>query len=588
MAKKTLMTMIALALLATFSPAASNPWGDLKKIYFYDTSGNLSEVRNNLDRLDAQTLPPAEKIELMKKLAELGDRYFQKGDYPMAGLFYRKALAISPQDAWPIYNKLEKISRRQGSIFWNLNTVWRQFRLVIRDFSGTFLLLNSLLDVLLFSGFLLLYLVTAVMFIKYFKQASHDFIFAGNLRFSIQKLLLMLLLLLWPLFFTGGWGFYPFLVCGFLWNYFNHDNRTNIKRIMGILLILAFLHSIGQYLEKSLQTPRFQTIKKIYAEELFPESTTNRFDNEMKVMQAYSYFHRNRTDTAIDILLATGDSYNSTLKFNLLGNIYYEKGDIPQSIQYYRQSLSLDNQNQVTLKNFTVALLKNNDPELFQLYGKSYPQLKNFKDTFTSLQKSRLPQKILWKRLLNFSWENFHVWNFLEIVLIEFLKFPVLLAILIMAAYVSLLKRFFPTLGLSTLCSKCGKIIKKMPIEQAPSHALCDGCYQLFLIKDPIFLEAKILKEKEIGRQSRFKHSLILLITLFVPGFVLNFKDKGKAFLFLFLLFFTIFGFSLFASLSFKSVFGVIPMFLNMIGIVAILLYLAINAYSLKGDHNGF
>ena len=40
-----------------------------------------------------------------------------------------------------------------------------------------------------------------------------------------------------------------------------------------------------------------------------------------------------------------------------------------------------------------------------------------------------------------------------------------------------------------------------MSIEQAKSHALCDGCYQLFLIKDPIFLEAKILKEKEISRQ---------------------------------------------------------------------------------------
>jgi hypothetical protein len=588
MAKKYFLTMVGLSLLASLSMAASSPWGNLKKIYFYEAIGNLGEIRTNLDRLDAQALPPSEKIELMKKLAELGDRYYQKGDDLLAGAFYRKTLSISPSDAWPIYNKLEKISRRQGNLTWNFAHIWRQFGLLASGFSSSLLMLNCFFNVTMFSGLLLFFVFTGSLGIRYFKLAAHDFILGNQSRFRIGKFLLLLLLLLWPLAVTGGWGLYPFLLCGLLWNYLSRADQANVKRIQVILLVLAFLFSLGQYLEKSMQSQGFQTIKKIYAGYLFPESTTRRFDNEMKVMQAYAYYHHAQADAAMDILQATGSNYMSTLKSNLMGDIYYEKGNIPLSIQYYRQSLSINKSNQATLKNFTVALLKNNDPELFLLYSKSYPQINEFKDKVKALQKSRLPEKILWQRLLNFSWRNFHPWNFLQVVISEFIKFPVLLAILIMAAYVLLLKKLFPALGQSIFCSKCGKIIKKMSIEQVQSHALCDDCYQLFLIKDPIFLEAKILKEKEIHRQFSIRNSLLLLASLFMPGFILNFKDKGKAFTVLFLIFFNIFGFFLFTALNFRNIFGVVPMFLNLIGIAAAILYLAINVYALKGYHDGF
>ncbi len=588
MAKKIILTLSGLALLASLAMAATNPWGNLKKIYFYEASGNLDEVGKNLDRLDAQALPPAEKIELMRDLAELGDRYYQKDDYALAEAFYRKTLAISPPDAWPIYNKLEKISRRRGRLTWNFANVWRQSLLLTRGFSSSLLLLSGFLSVLMFSGLLLFFLVTAALAIRYFKLAAHDFILGGNSRFRVQRLLLLLLLLLWPLAITGGWGFYPFLMCGLLWNYFSHDDRANVKRIQVILLVLALLFSLGEYLEKSMQSHGFQTIKKIYAGHLFPESTFSRFDNEMKVMQAYAYYHADQPDTAMDILQATGGNYLSTLKSNLMGDIYYERGNIPLSIQYYRQSLSMDKDDPATLKRFTVALLKNNDPELFRFYGKRYPRINEFKDKVTALQKSRLPERLLWQRLLNFSWQDFHAWNFAQVVVGEFIKFPVLLAILIMAAYVSLLKRLFPALGQSIFCSKCAMIIKKMSIEQAKSHALCDGCYQLFLIKDPIFMEAKILKEKEIHRQFGIRNSLLLLASLFIPGFILNFKDQGKAFTVLFLVFATVCGFALFTALNFKSIFGAVPMFLNLIGAAAALLYLAINVYSLQGYADGF
>ena len=86
--------------------------------------------------MDAQNLIPAEKIELLQKLNELGDRYFQKKNFLLAEAFYQKILLISPQDAWPIYNKLEKINKLKGNLLWNFKNIGRQFGLVIQDFSG--------------------------------------------------------------------------------------------------------------------------------------------------------------------------------------------------------------------------------------------------------------------------------------------------------------------------------------------------------------------------------------------------------------------------------------------------------------------
>jgi tetratricopeptide (TPR) repeat protein len=573
--------------MASLAPAAANPWGDLKKIYFYEASGNLAEARRSLERLDAEALPPNDKVELVRKLVELGDLHLRKKNDPLAEAYYRQALKLAPQNVWPVYNKLERIFRRRGGFFWKFSDLGRQFALVTRSFNSSVLLLGGLFSVLMFSGLLLFFMVAAALAVRYFKLSAHDFILEGQNRFSMLKLLLLLLLLFWPLLITGGWAIYPFLLCGILWSYFSHDERVLVKRIQVLLLVLTLLHGLGQYLERSMLSPGFQTVQQVYAGRLYPAAAYQRFDNEMKVMQAYAYYHDGQHDVAMDILLDTGSGYGTQLKYNLLGDIHHEKGHIAQSIQFYRQSLSLNDRNPVTLKNFTVTLLKNDDPDLFLFYSRNYPQLSGIKDKVATLQKDRLPEGILWRRLLNFSWRRFHPWHFLEVVAGEFLRFPVLLALLAMAAYIFLLRRFVPSLGQSIFCSKCGKIIRKMSIEQAQSHALCEDCYQLFLIKDPIFLEAKLLKEKEIGRQAVRKQLLQLAVSLVVPGFILNFRDRIKLFASLFFLFTVVFGLFLVNTVNFKGVFGVAPMFLNLIGLLAAVLYLVIAVVSLKEASDG-
>ncbi len=131
--------------------------------------------------------PPGEKIDLMNKLTELGDRYFLKKNDPLAEAFYRQTLKISPQDAWPVYNKLEKISRRRGGLLWNFAGVARQFALLTRSFNGSILLLDGFFSVLMFAGLLLFFMVAAALAVRYFKLAAHDFILEGTSRFSLHE-----------------------------------------------------------------------------------------------------------------------------------------------------------------------------------------------------------------------------------------------------------------------------------------------------------------------------------------------------------------------------------------------------------------
>jgi len=579
--------LLLLTVLPALAAGAANPWGDLKKIRFYEAGGDLAQVRRALERLDAQGLPPNDKAELLRDLVDLGDRYRGRGNDPLAEAFYRKALAVSPRDAWPVYNALERMARRRGRLLWRFTDVGRQFALVTHGFSGSFMLLASIFDVLMFAGLLLFFMVAAALAVRYVKLAAHDFILEGRDRFQWLNLLILLLLLLWPLLLTGGWAIYPFLLCGVLWSYLSHDERVTVKRIQALLLVLACLYGVGQYLQRSLSSPGFQAVQQAYSGRLFPAEKVAGFDNELKVMAAYAYYHDGQGETAWDILQETGGAYGTPLKYTLMGDIQLERGNVPMAIQAYRQALRLDSGNPATLKNFTVALLRNNDPELFHFYGKSYPQINRYKDRVSQMQKEPLPIALLWRRLLRFSWQRFHFWHFLEVTALEFLRFPVLLAMLAMAATIQLLRRFSPALGQSVFCSKCGKIIRKLSIEQAQSHALCEECYQLFLIKDPIFLEAKLLKEKEIGRRLQRKQALLLGTSLLVPGFILNFRNQGKAFALLFFLFASCFGLYAVNALNFKGVFGTAPMFLNLAGLAALLLYLGIAVYVQREGPDG-
>lgn len=568
-------------------PADGNPWGNLKKIYFYDAIADYGEVRRNLAEMDFTLVTRSEKAELVRKVFQLGDHYFAGRKFDLAGEVYQKILTVSP-DSWAVYNRLEKI-KQNGGVLLGFGSAWKQFRVIRRNFKSSFLLVNSFLHVLFFTWLLIFFLFVIFLFWKYFLLAVNDFLINRAFPFSLKKLVWISLLLIWPVVFFGGWSIYPFLIAGFLWVYLTAYEKNCTKMVVIILFLFSFAHAFNQYLEKSAASGPFQIVQKVFSGDPIDEKLSRRFDDEMKVMQAYFYYEHNQSAAALDVLGSVHPDFRNALKFNLMGNIHFEAGNLRQSIQAYRESLSLNPRDEMILRNFLVALIKYDDPKLLETYRATYAGLWDQQKNIQRLQVQRdfrIDEKFLWKRVLNFSEPRFPVVKFLQVLLLDFVRVPVLLWAVLMGLYAVILKKMFPFLGQSAYCSRCVKIIKKSYVDQ--SHILCDDCYQLFLIKDPIFYEAKVIKEKEINRKFQSKYVGFLLTSFLIPGFYLNFRQKSKIFVFSTWFFFLTSGFSILASFLFHTYCGTVPLFLNFVGIAAFILYFFINLYAVKGDENGF
>ena len=108
------------------------------------------------------------------------------------------------------------------------------------------------------------------------------------------------------------------------------------------------------------------------------------------------------------------------------------------------------------------------------------------------------------------------------------------------------------------------------------------------MIKDVMFIEAKAIKEKELNRLKRKRKGLIFMGSLVVPGLNLLYSERSTLYLlfsssviFFLLLFLT-------ARQAFLSAFGASPLFLSGIGVLAVLGYVLINLFSLRGEEDGF
>jgi tetratricopeptide (TPR) repeat protein len=339
-------------------------------------------------------------------------------------------------------------------------------------------------------------------------------------------------------------------------------------------------------LEKNLQTNSFKQIQKVYEGRLFDEEIYETFDDGLKVAQAFSYYENEEYDKALDILNSTGDDFKSTLKYDLIGNIHYRRGEIGQSIKYYSDSLLLDDENEIALNNFTLALSKENKPEVFTSYAKRYPKIELLRTKAVDIRNVKLNQGALWERLFNFSKENFNLGLFFKGIIKEFITLPVVYYLLLFIVYVLGLTKLVPTIGQSTFCSKCHRIIKEASIHK--SYKLCDDCYQLFSIKDVIFLEAKILKEKELKKKFKKKYIVSLIFSLLIPGLNFTYRGSNRLFLLLSVIFYFLVGFTVVGMVNFNLIFPTAPLFFNLVGIGAVGFYLLVNIFSVLGDENGF
>ena len=588
MAKKSLMLFLLAASVIGLYPAGVNPWGNLKKIYFYDSLHDEQAVRKNLAEMDFIQATRLEQKELVNRLLLLGDRYFFLRKYDLAAEVYQKILAVSP-GSWTVYNRLEKIKRGDGGMLLSFRAAWKQFAAMRKNFKGSFLLVNSFLNILFYAGLLVFFLFTMFIFWKYFLLAVNDFVVNRVFPFFLKNLFWIGLLLIWPAVFLGGWGFYPFLIAGFLWVYMTGYEKAITKTVIVLLFVFSLILSFNQYLEKSAASESFRTVQKVFAGEAFDEKLARRFDSEMKALYAYYLYEHNQPAAALDVLNSIPPDHRSTLKFDLLGNIHFEAGNFRQSIQSYRDSLNLNRRDEVTLRNFTVALLKYDDPKT----PGNVPVLpsgdRRCGGSIQSLhvqRNFRIDERFLWKRLLHSSEPRFPLVKFLQALLLGLLRVPVILLAALMALYIACPEKSVPFPWPER---------KLQPLQQDHQKILCRPvAYPLRRLLSALSDQGSHFFRSENhqgeGDQPQIQveiHRVAGRVALYPRGLP-EFPRKKQNLRLFRLALLSVFGFSLLASSLFRKYFGVAPLFLNYAGMAAFVLYFFINLFSIKGDDNGF
>jgi len=583
--KKNLLFLILFSFGTILLMAVENPWGNVKKIYFYDSIQDYDHVRENLELIDFSQVTRKEQKKIAVRLIQYGDYYHEKGNSELAEKFYHKVLGLSP-DYWFLYNKLEKIRRDRGGAFLSFKNMFSQLFILLKNFKASFVIVNHFLDILFFSGMGVFFLFTFLLFLRYFRLAGNDLILDKEGKFSLKKALIVVAVLLWPLLLMTGWMIYPFIISGFLWLYIDENEKKAIKFILIMVAVLSMFYSLNLVMEHNIRTKAFEMAEKVYAGHRFEKNLYDSFDDQLKVPLAYSYYENGEYDKALDILTSTGEDFQQVAKSNLMGNIYYKFGEISQSMKYYQDSLKLDDKNDVALNNFTLVLIKNQNPTVFNEWAGRYAEIEAMRTQVSTIKDVKISQGDLWRRLLNVSGKSFSLVGLLKILFAKLLTLPVFYYILIFLGYIFGLKKITPTLGESTHCSKCSRIIKEASVHR--SYKLCDECYQLFSIKDVIFLEAKILKEKELRKKFRKKYSLALLFSLFIPGLGFVQTANNRVFLTLSITFYFLLGFAIFGTVIFQQVFMTAPLFFSFLGMCALVVYLLVNIISVIGDEDGF
>lgn len=582
--KKRLLFFLMVFCFVSLVFSQNNTWGNLKKIHLYDSIKKYDKVLENLQLINLDGMNKEETEKVAFELINFGDYYFSEGKHELSKSFYKKVLEISP-GFWYVYNKLGKIDNKKGNVVFNLEYGFKQSLMILKDFDSSFLILNTFFNVLFFSSIFVFFIFSFILFTRYFKLAANDLFINKKGMLSIKKVFFVIIILFWPIFIFSGWMVYPFLIIGFLWVYLDAYERKTTLFIFIFILILTFLFSFNNVLENNFKQKSFDVIRNVYKGSLFEKKVYDKFDDELKVIQALSYYKDGQYKTALSILNSTGKSYKSKFKYNLLGNLYFKLGRISDSVESYRKSLIIWGDDKFVINNFTLALLRNNESnriKTFNSFAKLYPKINELKMEELYLKDIEISQKVLWKRLFNGSRKKFEPLSFIKNLFIEFLKLPFIYYIIIFTVYILFTKKIFIFLGQSTNCIKCSKIIKN-DLEHKFSK-MCDECHQLFLIKDIVLLEAKIIKEKELNEKYRRKYLFNLVLSIIIPGLNLNFKEKSKVFFIFGVCFYFLLGFYVFNRIIFEKVYLTSPIFVHFIGFIALIFYLSINLYSLKGD----
>ncbi len=587
--------LIIFSVLLLVLPVLSdtNPWGNLDLIFYYDANGQREKVIENLDKIELSALVRGDRQEIVKKLIDFADSK-RVQDTAISKIIYSKVLKDVPE-YWHIQNKISDID--DNGLLSNIKGTLPQLFKISKDFNSSFLFLNIFVNSLLYALLFVLFIYSIVFLIKYFMLFANDLLIDSHGDFSFKKVLLLLSLFIWPVLFFSGWAIYPFLIFGVLYKYMSNSDKKSIFTLFIIAIIILSVFSFNSVLSEHYKSDTFKIDRQLYNGN-YDSKNYSRLSNEQKTLYALIEYERKDFGKSLDILNNVDSEYYSATGSILLGNLFYNKyingsdkdeQNLSKSKDYLLQVLRQDEKNEIVLNNLTLVLLRDqqdeNEQKVFDSYVDQYPYLSNYKHLVLDLKSPIINKHYLWKKLFLLSENSFNPIKFTTSVVVKLTTLPLIYYILIFFLYIKFLHKLFTALGESTTCSKCSKIIKKKTIHK--SYRLCEDCHQLFLIKDVIFLEAKLLKENEIKKKNFHGFIKKTILSIVIPGLNFNYRDKTNLFLTLsmFLYFFIIFGYTGIA--SFNSLGLPVPFVFYISGLISSALYLVLNITSIMGEDYG-
>ncbi len=577
--------LVFLILSLAFLSLGAEPWAQLKKIYYFQSLQQPEEVRAQLAAIDMEKLNGRRQRErFAARIMELGLLYQEQGDNALARLFLDKAMQISTAN-WTAWNAVEKMKKTESLINLGLRNGIRQFKDVLEDFSASFLLLVIFAESVFFSFLLLLFIWGFFLFSKYYRLAGHDFIKNEDEVLPPGRLAILALLFAWPMLILSGWAVFPFIVIGLLWHYLAGREKVLTYGIFSCLMLAALFLGLVRSWEKEAGSPAFQTVKKVFSGQTLARGNWGQLDAELQSLLAYSFYARGELEEA-GALLSLDQSRPNFEKSFLLGNIAFNLGNHLEAVRFYQEALGHDKNSEKALHNLTVALLRHGDAALFMETGDKYPGIHELRRQATGIKETVPGQRILKKRLLNYSQPRFNLLLTMGRCSREFLATQLPLYLVFFILYTLLVPKFLIFHGRSTFCNKCAKIIHLTSLKQ--SNFFCEECYQLFLLSDVVFLDAKQIKEKEISRKKTIAASKALLISLLIPGYYFNLTGRSTVFALLSLPFVFFLVFTFFTSRAFFSIFGITPVFLGPMMVLTVFFYLLGNLFSIREVGNGF
>ncbi len=578
--------IVFLILFLLFSSInANDSLGNVYKLKYYNLETDDNQFLRSLSEFNLQELSRREFRLSLIELEKIGDRFAREGKLDKALIVYSK-IHENSGDYWQVYNKIENLERKKGSFFFSIKNFLRQTISLLHNSDSFFVIAGLTFSSLYFASILIFFIFAIILFYRYFKIFSNDSLNAESGDVSVRKIVVFSIALLWPFVFFSGWMIFPFIITGLFWSYFNRNEKQSIMVLIILIFVFSVFFSIRSYLNKSMESETFYTVNEVNSGKYFSKSDYTKFDNELKVYLAFSYYENKDYNSSLDILLSTGEGYRSILKFNLLGNIYYKSGNFEESMKYFKDSLDLNENDEIALHNFAIVLAIQNNSKIFDSYASRFPEIKQIINNVHKIKEIKVKPGLLKRRAFYSSKEKFAPFSFFVSILKEFIELPIMYFSLLTLLYIYFINLVFSKLGESIRCEKCSKIIKETSADA--SNHFCNECYQLFMIKDVIFLEAKVAKEEKIKKKQFIRGIFVGGVSIFFPGLNFIFKEKYLSFIIFSIIFYTFAVFSITGKILFENMYSIQPVIFNITSIITVIFYLFINLYSVKGDSDGF